>query len=99
MTDTDKAMPERDCLEELQSAIGYYDMPELEQNLPVDGWAIVEAMEELREMRNLFNMQWKRDQEAIKLAQQKGLCDDMTWPDRGCLVMFLMEQLDAKGAK
>lgn len=91
---------EKDCLSTLESDIGYYDMPECEDTLPVPGWAIVEAIDELKETRALFKKQWDRDQEAIKLAQEKGICDDMTWPDRGCLVMFLMDELDkAKAAQ
>lgn len=86
---------DKDCVKELYDSIGYYDMPECEDTIPVNGKYLVEALEELEEKRQLFDMQWKRDMETIMLAQQAGLCDDMTWPDRGNLTMFLAERLNA----
>lgn len=42
---------EKDCLETLEGDIGYYDMPEHEDTLPVTGWALCEVMDELKRWR------------------------------------------------
>jgi hypothetical protein len=45
------AVDYKKALEQLESDIGYYDMPEHEDTLPVSGWALCEVMDELKRWR------------------------------------------------
>ncbi len=49
--------------------------------------------EELTELKNLFDMQWKADQRAIKIWQEKTGRHD-TWPDRCDMVVSMLEDRD-----
>lgn len=39
------------CIEQIESDIGYYDMPEHEETLPVSGWALCELLNEVKRWR------------------------------------------------
>lgn len=54
---------------------------------------IGEAVNELTENQNLFELRWKADQRARKLWQEETGKKD-TWPDHTDLVVFLMRKLD-----
>lgn len=50
-TQTGGEANERNAIEELESNIGYYDMPEHEDTLPVSGWALCELIDEVKRWR------------------------------------------------
>lgn len=49
--------------------------------------------EECMALRHVFDLQWKADQRAITLWQAAHPGNDMVWPDRCDMVVWLMEQL------
>jgi hypothetical protein len=85
-------MDEKDCIEELENSIGYYDMPEAEDTIPVNGKYLCEAIDDLKEHRAIFAKTWERHMEAIKFAQENGFCDELTWPDQGDLMTYLLDE-------
>ena len=50
--------------------------------------------QELIELRALFDMQWEAGQRAIKRWQEAHPGNDLVWPDRADLIVWLMEELD-----
>jgi hypothetical protein len=55
----------------------------------------MDELEKLRrenaELNSIFDLQWKRMQEAIKLWQKHNPGHDYTWPDLGRLLEWLMD--------
>jgi peptide subunit release factor 1 (eRF1) len=50
-------------------------------------------------LQRTFNLQWDADQRAIKRWQEAHPGNDLVWPDRANMVVWLMEQYDAQGKK
>jgi hypothetical protein len=48
--------------------------------------------DERDELQQLFDLQWKADQRAIKRWQAAHPGNDLVWPDRADMVVWLMEQ-------
>lgn len=46
------------------------------------------------ELQQTFDLQWKADQRAIKRWQEAHPGNDLVWPDRADMVVWLMEKLD-----
>lgn len=53
-----------------------------------------ELAEELVTLENLFDLQWEADQRAIKLWQAAHPGNDLVWPDRCDMVVWLMGELE-----
>lgn len=51
-----------------------------------------EVTEERDELEQLFDLQWKADQRAIKRWQKAHPGNERIWPDRADMVVWLMEQ-------
>lgn len=56
------------------------------------------ALQEASEYQTTFNLQWQADQRAIKRWQAAHPGNDLTWPDRADMVVWLMEQYDLQSA-
>jgi hypothetical protein len=54
---------------------------------------LVEATEERDDLQRTFDLQWEADQRAIKRWQEAHPGNDLVWPDRADMVVWLMEQL------
>src|SRR5882762_6318521 len=52
-----------------------------------------EAADEIEQLNFTFDLQWEADQRAIKSCQAAHPGNDHVWPDRCCMVIWLMEQL------
>lgn len=61
-----------------------------------DAANVKEANDERDELEQLFKLQWEADQRAVKRWQATHPGNDLVWPDRTDMVVWLMEQLDAK---
>lgn len=59
---------------------------------------IKELTEERDEMQELFDLQWKADQRAIKRWRAAHPGNNLVWPDRANMVCWLMEQHDILSA-
>lgn len=53
-----------------------------------------EATDERDELQELFDLEWKADQRAIKRWQEAHPGNELVWPDRANMVVWLMEQHD-----
>lgn len=60
-----------------------------------DAAKVKEANDERDELQELFDLEWKADQRAIKRWQAAHPGNDLVWPDRANMVVWLMEQYDA----
>jgi hypothetical protein len=58
--------------------------------------ALMAAAEKVEELEHLFEMQWAADQRAIKRWQAAHPGNDLVWPDRADMVVWLMGQYDAE---
>ena len=56
------------------------------------------ACAELADLQRTFDLQWKADQRAIKQWQEAHPGNDLVWPDRCNMVVWLLDQLDAAKA-
>jgi len=54
--------------------------------------------QELVEREASFDLRWKASQRAIKRWQEAHPGNDLVWPDHADLCVWLLEQLDARGA-
>lgn len=52
------------------------------------------AISENAETQHVFDVQWKADQRAIKRWQKANPGNELVWPDRADMVVFLMGELD-----
>ena len=52
--------------------------------------------ERIEELESTFDLQWKADRRAIKRWQKAHPGNDMVWPDRADMVVWLMSQLPKK---
>ena len=68
---------------------GYVEMP---KTIIRD---LIQVTEERDELQQLFNLQWRADQRAIKRWQAAHPGNDLVWPDHTNMVVWLMEQHDA----
>lgn len=59
-----------------------------------DAGRLKEAFEERDELDQLFDLQWKADRRAVKRWQEAHPGNDLVWPDRADMVVWLMEQHD-----
>ena len=59
-----------------------------------DAARVNEAIEERDEMQELFDLQWEADRRAVKRWQEANPGNDLVWPDRADMVVWLMEQHD-----
>lgn len=59
-----------------------------------DAAKVKEANDERDELQELFDLEWKADQRAIKRWQAAHPGNDLVWPDRANMVVWLMEQHD-----
>lgn len=50
------------------------------------------SAERLGELERTFDLQWRRDQDAIKRWQKANPGNDLVWPDRGKLLDWLMDK-------
>lgn len=50
------------------------------------------------DLQRTFDLQWEADQRAIKRWQDAHPGNDLVWPDRANMVVWLMDQLDAATA-
>jgi hypothetical protein len=55
-----------------------------------------EAAAELRDMQQLFDLQWEADMRAVKRWREAHPGNDLVLPDRANMVVWLMEQHDAR---
>lgn len=58
-----------------------------------------EAAAEIEQLNFTFDLQWEADQRAIKSWQAAHPGNDRVWPDRCCMVIWLMEQLATAESK
>ena len=65
---------------------------ELEKNLEV-------AKEDRDEFQAVFNQCWEADQRAIKAWQEAHTGNNLTWPDRTKMVVWLLEKGNAASAR
>lgn len=56
--------------------------------------AVLPSEIELDELQRTFDLQWKADQRAIKCWQEAHPGNDLVWPDRADMVVWLMEKWD-----
>lgn len=54
------------------------------------------ASDEIEELRAGFDLRWEADMRAIKRWQEAHPGKELVWPDHADLVVWLLEQLDAK---
>jgi hypothetical protein len=54
---------------------------------------LVEAVEESDDLQRTFDLQWEADQRAIKRWLEAHPGNDLVWPDRADVVVWLMEEL------
>lgn len=54
---------------------------------------------ENEEYERLFNINWDADQRAIKRWQEAHPGNDLVWPDRADMVVWLLEQTPEKGSR
>jgi hypothetical protein len=59
----------------------------------INGIPIVRAS---KEDRTVFDLRWQADMRAIKLWQAAHPGNDLVWPDHADLVVWLLEQRDAR---
>lgn len=80
-------------------------MAELEAFAKESGWEwsrmghaelIRKLIEEVKETRSLFDLQWTRMREATKAWQAAHPGNDNVWPDLGDLLTWLLEQRQTK---
>lgn len=57
-----------------------------------DAAQLKEATDERDELQELFDLQWKADRRAVKLWQAAHPGNDLVWPDRTNMVVWLMER-------
>lgn len=57
-----------------------------------DAARVKEAIEDRDEMQELFDLEFEADQRAIKRWQEANPGNDLVWPDRANMVVWLMEQ-------
>jgi hypothetical protein len=55
----------------------------------------VATLESAADLRRTFDLRWDADQRAIKLWQDAHPGNDVVWPDRCDMVVWLLDQLDA----
>jgi hypothetical protein len=51
---------------------------------------VASVTEDRDSLQRTFDLQWKADQRAIKGWQEANPGNDLVWPDRCCMVMWLM---------
>jgi hypothetical protein len=56
------------------------------------------ARDERDDLQRVFDLQWKADQRAIKRWQEAHPGNDLVWPDRADMVVWLMEERAALSA-
>lgn len=59
-----------------------------------DETRVQEAIDERDDLQRLFDQEWKADQRAIKRWQAAHPGNDLVWPDRANMVVWLMEEHD-----
>lgn len=59
-----------------------------------DQLSIDDPFAEVEEFQELFDLQWKADQRAIKRWQEAHPGNDLVWPDRADMVVWLMDEHD-----
>ena len=61
-----------------------------------DFWmrAQAETAKELADLQRTFDLRWKADQRAIKMWRDAHPGNDLVWPDRCDMVVWLLDQLD-----
>lgn len=55
---------------------------------------VAQAHEAKAELEHLFELQWEADQRAIKRWQAAHPGNDLVWPDRADMVVWLMQELE-----
>lgn len=53
-----------------------------------------EGMGDVEEMNALFDLQWEADRRATKMWQEANPGNDLVWPDRSNMVVWLLDELD-----
>lgn len=53
---------------------------------------ITKLQAEVDDVRRIFDLQWEADQRAVQRWQQAHPGNDLVWPDRADLVVWLLEQ-------
>jgi len=56
--------------------------------------ALAKARREIRDYEQSFNLYWEAGQRGIALWQEENPGNDMTWPDQGFLICWLMTHHD-----
>lgn len=65
------------------------------EGLLSDMSVILDAVSKERDaLRATFDLQWAADQRAIKAWQEAHPGNDLVWPDRADMVVWLMEELE-----
>lgn len=65
-------------------------------NAPDTAYLAEWAVERIEELDATFDLRWKADMRAIKRWQEAHPGNDLTWPDHADMVVWLLEQLDAR---
>lgn len=61
------------------------------EHLPAEHRRVIEERDDLQ---RTFDLRWKADQRAIKQWQEAHPGNDLVWPDRCDMVVWLLDQLD-----
>ena len=61
------------------------------EHLPAEHGRVIEERDDLQ---RIFDLLWKADQRAIKMWQEAHPGNDLVWPDRCNMVVWLLDQLD-----
>lgn len=56
-------------------------------------WAWQKELNQRKYLDSIFDLQWAADMRGIKMWQAAGEGRELTWPDQGSLVAWLLEQL------
>lgn len=68
-------------------------------NAPDTAYIAEWAVEQIEEHNQSFDLRWKADMCAIKRWQEANPGNDLTWPDHADMVVWLLDQFDARAAQ
>lgn len=62
-------------------------------------FALFEAREALSDLQRTFDLRWDADRRAIKRWQEAHPGNDLVWPDRADMVVWLLDELESRTAR
>lgn len=68
-------------------------------NAPDTAFLAEWAVERIEELEATFELRWKADMRAIKRWQEANPGNDLTWPDHADMVVWMLDQMDARAAQ